>query len=574
MAAETRAPAAPASPATPIATTAPPARSRAGEPWQSHRCPAPRSRPIQVTGWYRFGGSPKTRSIASASTSTNSLEISGFRTTGTRSRYLSAESHAQPRANGKVGAGRAPRDLGGHVEDNSRENEELDAGVEADDVPRVALRRRGVEELAVHRPPVSDLAAERGGHRLLEQEGGPLRLAQPGQSHVRIEAQLPRQIEGRERRAPEIDPLRADRRARRRQLDERQDAERGPPAAFRRVEKPILDGECEIAEADVGVGVLQPDQRVHVEPGLEPARDSRSQEDVDQELLLVLTVAQSGPRVLDPALDLQSAGRNRDRAGGETRAVGRDEILLGHRDGRAERQDRAERDKAARPHRLIAGVAPPELLPERRLLPARLREAPPVLVEMRVREEDRDHLLAAPVPEPEPPGRRSARVALGSKKGGARHSADARQLRAGCSAVIVDAQVEVPDAGVDRQVSVEHRHRRACRELDLVGGALDQRSDGELVPVLREELGEQALDPVSLDGHVAILGRDAVQTALDRRHALLRHATADRRPPAASPSGTAASGPRGRAGARDSAPPRRRPRRAPSATTSRRPRPS
>src|SRR6267142_2655102 len=322
--------AAPASPATPIATTAPPARSRAGEPWQSHRCPAPRSRPIQVTGWYRFGGSPKTRSIASASTSTNSLEISGFRTTGTRSRYLSTESHAQPRANGKVGAGRSPRDLGGHVEDNSRENEELDAGIEPDDVAGSALRRRGVEVLAVHRPPGTDLAVERGGHCLLEQEGGPLRLAQPGQSHVRIEAQLPRQIEGRERRAPEIDPLRADRRARRRQLDERQDAERGPPAAFRRVEKPILDGECEIAEADVGVGVLQPDQRVHVEPGLEPARDSRSQEDVDQELLLVLTVAQSGPRVLDPALDLQSAGRNRDRAGGETRAVGRDEILLGH----------------------------------------------------------------------------------------------------------------------------------------------------------------------------------------------------------------------------------------------------
>src|SRR5262245_61110690 len=222
-----------------------------------------------------------------------------------------------------------------------------------------------------------------------------------------------------------------------------------------------------------------------------------------------------------------------------------------------------------------AGVAPSEFLPERRLLPARLRQTPPALVEVRVREQDRDHLLAAPVPEPEPPGRRRARVAIAPEEGGAGHATDPRQLRAGRAAVIVDAQMEVPDPGVDRQVPVERRHRGARGEPDLVGSALDQRSDGELVPVLREELGEQALDPIARDGHFAVLGGDAVQPALARRHTPSEgHATADRRRSAASPSAAAASGRRGTAGARDSVPPRPRPRRAPSASTSRRPRPS
>src|SRR5262245_14945208 len=231
-----------------------------------------------------------------------------------------------------------------------------------------------------------------------------------------------------------------------------------------------------------------------------------------------------------------------------------------------------------RPPRLIgsvAGVAPSELLPERRLLPARLRQTLPALVEVRVREQDRDHLLAAPVPEPEPPGRRRTRVAIGPEEGGAGHATDTRQLRAGRAAVIVDAKMEVPDPGVDRQVSVERRHRGARGEPDLVGGALDQRPDGELVPMLREELGEQALDPVARDGHVAVLGGDAVLPALDGRHAPSEgHATADRRRSAASPSTAAVSGRRGTGGARDSAPPRRPPRPAPSATTSGRPRPS
>src|SRR2546428_12359007 len=75
----------------------------------------------------------------------------------------------------------------------------------------------------------------------------------------------------------------------------------------------------------------------------------------------------------------------------------------------------------------VACVPPPELLPERRLLPARLREPPPALVEVRVREQDRDHLLAATVPEPEPP-RPRAGATLRPEEGGARHAPDAREL--------------------------------------------------------------------------------------------------------------------------------------------------
>src|SRR5262245_25377566 len=175
--------------------------------------------PIQATGWYRFGGSPKARSIASASSSnTTSFAISGFAATGTRSSRSATESHAQPGADGEVGAGGAPRDLGGHVDDDPRKDEVLDTRVEAQDIPHVPLRRRGIEDLAVHCESVADLTAERSRGGLLDQVGSALDLANPGESQVHVEAQLPRQIEARERRAPEIDALGADRRAGRRQL--------------------------------------------------------------------------------------------------------------------------------------------------------------------------------------------------------------------------------------------------------------------------------------------------------------------------------------------------------------------
>src|SRR6266850_5363136 len=116
-----------------------------------------------------------------------------------------------------------------------------------------------------------------------------------------------------------------------------------------------------------------------------------------------------------------------------------------------------------RPHaesvrRSTVRVAPPKLLPELRLLPAGLPEALPLLVEVWVREQDRDHLLAAAVPEPEPPRGRRARASLGLEERRPCHAPDARELRALRAAMIVDTEVEMPGARVDGQVAVEHGH--------------------------------------------------------------------------------------------------------------------
>src|SRR5207249_47446 len=84
------------------------------------------------------------------------------------------------------------------------------------------------------------------------------------------------------------------------------------------------------------------------------------------------------------------------------------------------------------------------LLAGRGLLRAGLREALPLLVEVRAREEDRDHLLAAAIPEPEAPGGRGARSALGREEGTAGDAADPPELGTPRPAVVADAEVEVP----------------------------------------------------------------------------------------------------------------------------------
>src|SRR6185369_5808657 len=187
-------------------------------------------------------------------------------------------------------------------------------------------------------------------------------------------------------------------------------------------------------------------------------------------------------------------------------------------------QHAAPRLWAAARTRSAARVSAEEVLPERRLLPPGLPEALPLLVEVRVREQHRDHLLAAAVPEPEPPRGGRAGSALGLEERGAGHAPDPCELGAARAAVIVDAEVEMPGAGIDGQVAVEHRDLRRRRELDLVGGALDQGPDGELGPVLGEEPHEQALDPVARDGHIVILGRRPIETVLDLWRRVLAHA--------------------------------------------------
>src|SRR3989449_10041909 len=113
------------------------------------------------------------------------------------------------------------------------------------------------------------------------------------------------------------------------------------------------------------------------------------------------------------------------------RRVGRDRGVGARGAGRAEREqarDDAERPPPPRHPRLGgAGVAPTERAPELGPLPAGLGQASPLVVEVRAREEDRDHLLGAPVPEPEAPGRWRAGAALGREESAARDTAAPRE---------------------------------------------------------------------------------------------------------------------------------------------------
>src|SRR5262249_20625243 len=90
--------------------------------------------------------------------------------------------------------------------------------------------------------------------------------------------------------------------------------------------------------------------------------------------------------------------------------------------------------------RSAARVPPAEPLPELGLVPARLSQALPRLVEVRTREQDRDHLLIATVPESEAPCPGRARSALGLEERGPRHAPDPGELRTARAVVIVDAE--------------------------------------------------------------------------------------------------------------------------------------
>src|SRR3989442_9614038 len=96
--------------------------------------------------------------------------------------------------------------------------------------------------------------------------------------------------------------------------------------------------------------------------------------------------------------------------------------------GAVDRQDRGE-TRADRPL-ADAREAPTERAPELGPLPAGLGQASPLVVEVRAREEDRDHLLGAPVPEPEAPGRWRAGAALGREESAPRDTAEPRELGA------------------------------------------------------------------------------------------------------------------------------------------------
>jgi hypothetical protein len=101
-----------------------------------------------------------------------------------------------------------------------------------------------------------------------------------------------------------------------------------------------------------------------------------------------------------------------------------------------------------------------QVVPERRQRPARLAHALEVVVEPRVREVHRDHLLAAPFQRRRPQAPGTHEPPSVRKNAARAHAAHAGLLRRRRAPVVVDAQVEVPRAGVDREVAVQHRELR------------------------------------------------------------------------------------------------------------------
>src|SRR5215470_11153386 len=176
-----------------------------------------------------------------------------------------------------------------------------------------------------------------------------------------------------------------------------------------------------------------------------------------------------------------------------------------------------------------AGVARPQLSPERRLLPAGLARALMLVIQPRIRKVHGDRLLATAVPQPQSPRAGNARAAVGVKERCARHAADGGLLRRGRAAMLTDAEMKVPGADIDREVAVEHRERRGGGETYFVGRALDHGPREDLRPVSTEDFHKQALDDVAAQRDVVVLGDGAVGALLHhaRRHGA--HGSANRR---------------------------------------------
>src|SRR5207247_2442379 len=197
---------------------------------------------------------------------------------------------------------------------------------------------------------------------------------------------------GRRRRA---------RRARDGELDRRLETEGRPPAVFLGVEETVLESDREVAGAGVVALAAQSHDGLASEPRLERAGQSGAKRELRREAAVALATPDRGLRVLDPRLELRHAWPDGLGVVRHARPVGRDRGVGARGAGRAEREqarDDAERPPPPRPPHLGgAGVAPTERAPELRPLPAGLGQASPLVVEVRAREEDRDHLLGAAV---------------------------------------------------------------------------------------------------------------------------------------------------------------------------------
>src|SRR2546428_10996961 len=165
-----------------------------------------------------------------------------------------------------------------------------------------------------------------------------------------------------------------------RELDERHDAERGPPGPFPLLEKAVLPFEGNIAVARVVLLAANSDEWLALEGDFDPLRESYPQRDVEGEPALVGLTARSRPCVFHAALDLESAGRDGAGALGDAGTVDLDAVrLAGESGGGAPGRRRAQPQsgRRARPPPQSPAGPPPRRPPRPPFFLRRGRRARP-----------------------------------------------------------------------------------------------------------------------------------------------------------------------------------------------------
>src|SRR5262247_50520 len=119
-------------------------------------------------------------------------------------------------------------------------------------------------------------------------------------------------------------------------------------------------------------------------------------------------------------------------------------------------------------------------------------------IDPRIREEHREHLLDAAIPQTKSPRVGHALGVENTKERGAGASPPlgegGRRGKGGAAAMGADAEMEVPGGGarhIDGRVAVGEGDGGALREAALVDGPLDARTEDHLAPVLLEALAQE-----------------------------------------------------------------------------------
>src|SRR6266851_7885222 len=169
-----------------------------------------------------------------------------------------------------------------------------------------------------------------------------------------------------------------------------------------------------------------------------------------------------------------------------------------------------------------AGVAGAQVHPEDEAGPVGRVHVPPADgVDPRIRQEDGQHLLVAPVPQAQAPRARPPGPVAALEERGAAAAAPLRQRgrrgQAGRAPVGADAEVEVPGLAaleLHRDVTVQQRHAGPGREAPLEHRALDARAEDDVLPVLLEDLPQQREQRGLRALAREVLGAAAVQVLL------------------------------------------------------------